>query len=523
MATVRDRLVLELGGQVQPSARETNRVLLGIISAGAAAAAALVAVTVRMTALGDEAAKSARGMDITAEAYQRLGVAAELAGVSQGSLTMAVSQGNQRLADAAHNGGRAAEAFGLIGISAGQAVAEGQTFADLLPSILDGLRGLPAAERALAGSEIFGRRRYAEFATLIEGGGEGLVAAYEEARVSGVVMSEETTRAAEGLTDAISMVGFRLRGLSVSLTSRLIPAFDRVIRAGLEMFDAISPTVFEALDLAAQGLATALDALLTPLGRVVSAIALVGGAIKAARLAMALPAVTAAVKGLTAALGPLLASVIPIVAPIALAALAVDDLLTYMDGGDSVIGRFAEAMGMDSALYSGFQSLQDIGSGVADLLKIGLVSAFDAAREAIRDMGPDLEWLGSWMDSIKGFFQDFSENFARGAAFVAEGVGALVDEAQGGEAFTDFEREQYGSATQAIAARAQRRLVEQAQARAVQQERIQASRGGGDGGAGAAPTVNVYGAQGQDPEAVGRGAVRELERRRRAGTATVAP
>ena len=79
-ATVIEELVIRLGFQPSPSTRNALRDLevglQGIVTAAAAAVAALGALTIQQAYAGDAAAKTARALGVTVEEYSRIAAAA---------------------------------------------------------------------------------------------------------------------------------------------------------------------------------------------------------------------------------------------------------------------------------------------------------------------------------------------------------------------------------------------------------------------------------------------------------------
>ena len=84
-ATVIEELVIRLGFQPSPSARNALRDfevgLQGLVTAATAAVAALGALTIQQAYAGDEAAKTARALGVTVEEYSRIAAAAAGSGV----------------------------------------------------------------------------------------------------------------------------------------------------------------------------------------------------------------------------------------------------------------------------------------------------------------------------------------------------------------------------------------------------------------------------------------------------------
>jgi len=367
-----EELVLRLRSTVDAASEQMPGRLDAIADLAKLAAGALVAAGAAMTALtvsaahtADNVAKSARSLSLSVEAYQSLALAADLAGVSVEALTPAVATLSRQLGAAGRGSKEASAALAAVGLSAADA---SRPIEEVLGELLDGLAGIPeGAQRSAVAMALLGEQGL-RMATLIEGGSDAIRAAREELEKSGTLISPEAAARAEAFVDSMTILQTRVSGVGTSLGLRLLPVGERVLALLGDMVDAGAPMMLASMDSISRVLGATMDGLATPLGKVV---ALIGGAGlvvqigKAAgglfQMAKALPMVGGLLTSLGTTLGTIGAG------PLALAAagvvalyLAIDDLIVWMQGGESVTGDLVEAFGglMDSVREAGAAFMQ---------------------------------------------------------------------------------------------------------------------------------------------------------------------
>lgn len=370
-----DRLVLEVDASVKRSAQDLPAWLGNLAALAAAAVTALAAVTYASAATADASIKAARAAGISVEEYTALAHAAGLAGVSTEALAMASRTVAVTMAGAAKGAAEYADAYRLLGIDVEAATARGATFAELLPEILDGLKRIPEPTlRTATAMKVLGEAG-AKMATLVEGGGDALRFAMLEAQRFGLVISTEAAVAAEKLNDDTARLTGRVKGLALALGLGLTPAADRLVVALSGIVDAGTPAALAAIEATVNAVTYAIGLLLTPLGRVVTALGVVGltyaaalSAGKLAGLAATIPIVGKALAGFTVQIGAATTAALPWAVGLGLVALALEDVNTYLEGGDSFVGRFAESIGADSEMFSALSSLLDILVSIKDAM-----------------------------------------------------------------------------------------------------------------------------------------------------------
>lgn len=148
----------------------------------------------------DALAKTAKAAGLSAESYQELAHAANLAGIEAGSFDSAMVKLNVNLGKAQAGSKKQVDAFNKLGVTSTDADTALRQIADGLASISD------PAERARLAAEIFGKEAGPR---LVEMLGQGN-AALEEMRSTTSKLSDEQVRAAEELADRWDILANRL-------------------------------------------------------------------------------------------------------------------------------------------------------------------------------------------------------------------------------------------------------------------------------------------------------------------------
>lgn len=163
------------------------------------------------------------------EELSKLNYSAGLADVSTESLSKSVIRLSKNMVDVAGGAvGPASEAFAAMGLSVkntdGTLKSSGEVLgeiADKFASYQDG-----AAKTALAVA-LFGKSG-AEMIPVLNAGAAGLKESGDEAERFGLVLSKETTQAAEDFNDNLTRMGKIKDGIILQVTARLLPSLERL-------------------------------------------------------------------------------------------------------------------------------------------------------------------------------------------------------------------------------------------------------------------------------------------------------
>lgn len=192
----------------------------------------------------DDMAKASQRLGISVEQLSSLKHAAELAGSSfegllDGFETLAKNAGQF----AATGGGRAADAFGLLGSRVREAARAGAPLNELIAQIADGINAVgDASQRQFIVQRLFGENG-SEWLTLLREGGDRLRAFNEEARRLNAIISPEQARIAEEYRDSITRIQSAWLGLRATLLETVGPTLTRILNRAAEILAAIPEMV----------------------------------------------------------------------------------------------------------------------------------------------------------------------------------------------------------------------------------------------------------------------------------------
>lgn len=297
----------------------------------AAAAAGAIGLFVTQVAQGiDELGDFAEMENVSIEALQEIGHAAQISGSSLEAVKASVSGVNKVVGEAALGIGRGAKTFQQLGMSAKNADGSVKTFDQVLEGVIDRMEGLSRQEQ-IALAEKLGIDR--SLIPLLAKGRDELEALRAEARAFGIA-SEEDAEKAGLLTDALDRTRFMLGALGKYIAVSFMPqvtavldgfrawllAHEKIIKSGigsaLKVVTAIVGTMWDWVVRLANGLVglvSWLDSFSTAT-KIAAAVGLMLGA------ALAIPG---------AMIGLLVAALV----------LVVDELVNFYEGNDTVIGQ----------------------------------------------------------------------------------------------------------------------------------------------------------------------------------------
>ena len=327
-----------------------------------AATGAIVANTIEVARAGDQAAKTAAQLGITAEEYQELTKAADLSGASQEQLAVGLATLGKNAFDASRGMGEAKDIFREYGLSLTDVNGDLVSTATLLERAADVVSGLTnETDKVAISMRLFGESGRA-LIPLLNTGAQGVQDMRQSARDLGMVLSNEATRDAEAFTDALANVGDIITGLRRRISVGLLPVFTRFLGGMRELFQANREVINQRGDAVAETIADGVMALeralkavntfiqtrvggwinvLKQVAKVAAFAGVVGGLTQTVRLLKALGTILATVGTVAGvSLSPIVVIVTAIVGTLG-GLLAVDeDILVFLRGGESAVGRF---------------------------------------------------------------------------------------------------------------------------------------------------------------------------------------
>lgn len=192
---------------------------------GGLALAATTAMVTKQLAVADATAKTADKLGLTTEALGGLRHAAELTGVAQSKLDIALQRMTRRLVDVAQTGGGpAAAALDQLGLKASELMKlrpEQQ-----MAVIADKMKGIETqSQRVAIAFKLFDSEGVALVNTLALGS-EGLAEAAKEAQLLGIAMTRIDAAKIEAANDAITRATGVVTGLGNEITVQVAPIIE---------------------------------------------------------------------------------------------------------------------------------------------------------------------------------------------------------------------------------------------------------------------------------------------------------
>lgn len=288
---------------------------------------------------GDKIKKLSQSVGIASDALQELQYAGELADLSAGEMAQSIGILSRKMQEAKKGGEEAGKAFKGIKFQEGGKLLSAD---EVLGSIADKFKTLPdGAEKTALAMQLFGRAGK-QMIPLLNKGSEELDTLRQEARDLGLVMGEDATEASEELNDNLKRLHEISRGLWRGVIGPLIPAIGELVKRFLAWRKANAAILAQRLrgfiDIAVRGihfLGETLGTLIKTIGFLQHGLTELERRFHAVSAA-ALLAAGYFSKAWFAALAPF-AKVLIAVGTLL---IALDDLRVFLQGGDSVIGRF---------------------------------------------------------------------------------------------------------------------------------------------------------------------------------------
>ena len=313
---------------------------------------------------------NAERVGVSTDVFQEMGYAAGAAGVPQARLGAALGALEVRLGAANKAGAKVRST--LLGLGVMTSVGgHARAVTDIVADLAVAMDRVDGATRRNAIAQQVGGRQLRNLMPILHGGAGGLAALVAEYRELGGGVTHEAIEASRKFAGEQRRLGVVTDGLRSTLAVALLPALSWLIEKGVKLV--------HGFDLLTRG------TYMAKLG----VVALLGAAV-----ALAAPAV--------AALAPILVPIAGITAGAVLAMLAIDDFLTLMKGGDSLIGRFLDrtyGMGTSAkfarALHHAFEAVHALLGG---LIKD---AGFLFGTQLPRDLAAIVKFLGT-VDRILG-------------------------------------------------------------------------------------------------------------------------
>lgn len=197
-----------------------------VAAVGAGVAGALTAMTVAALNYADEMGKAAQKSGISVEAFSAINYAAKLADVSTQELTASFEKLGKALVDSQDPNSKQAAAFEYLGVKTKDASGKLKDSEAVFKEVSEAISKLPdGASKSAVAMDIFGKSG-ANLIPLLNGGAQGLADMREEAERLGVVISEQTARAAENFNDNMTRLKNGTMAFGLAIAETLLPTLD---------------------------------------------------------------------------------------------------------------------------------------------------------------------------------------------------------------------------------------------------------------------------------------------------------
>lgn len=411
--------------------------LIGWLAKGAIAAGAFFAGLVYQAKETSDYAvaveRQSEALGLTTDAYQEYRIALQSFGVDQRDVADLFSQIAQQAQSAMDGSAGMVDKFAAIGLSVED--LQGKDPGELFELIADGLASTTDETKrlAIAGS-LLGEDLTKKVLPVLMKGSKGLDELKKKAHDTGAVMSKESIAAAKRFSAALGTLGLQVQGIRNELGGSLVPALARAAEAmsdwvtrnreflslGIKEFverfaQLVDRVTIAAVEIDRQvqrwtgwkpiliGLAAGVAALVGAMlafkvgGPIYYGLSAIYFLLMAAAAALGLVggtatlAVAAVAAGVVSFFAVALAPWVVLLASIVAVALALDDVRTYLRGGQSAVGEFLAAWEGTDGILGAVAGLVRavIGLGVAltplvDLVGNALVSAFNRWAAAVQ-------------------------------------------------------------------------------------------------------------------------------------------
>lgn len=412
MSTVVDELITLLGLELDPKAEgEASRLksaLSGVRTIALAVGAAIITGATAATALAskfaettDEGGKLADSMGVQYEKLQELEYATKRAGGNIGELRGDLLKLAQTISSPIP--GEFNQSLHMLGISARDSAGQLKSSDEVLEGIVKKFESFDQVKQQQWGSKLGLSQSTIK---LIQQGSAGLAELRQRARELGGIIPANVARDAANFNDAMLDTKTAISGVVNVVAAALLPVLTEASRGMAEWIAvnrvAISSSLVRFIDAATEGLSDFVDIVRTVSVFVMSAInPILDFAGGFELIDLVAPAVTTALIALTAVLGAFViqmliaaAPILAIAAAIGLAVIAIEDLYTYLNGGDSLIGRFFDSFEQRfPGLFGDIKSLVQMWAGIAEAIIYVVGVAHDAGVKIA-------EYFGWWFEVL---------------------------------------------------------------------------------------------------------------------------
>jgi uncharacterized phage infection (PIP) family protein YhgE len=217
---------------VGPAFRQLGMI---VAAAGAAISAAIMKSTLDMVRYGIEIDKASKVTNVAAETFQELAYAAKQEHGNMESLEKGLSNLTIRLGYAGDGLETYTRYFKTLGIEYKNADGTLRKTEDVFMDIADAAhKGTMTTEKLAAIQQLFGARMGKDLIPMLKLGSQRLKELGDEARGFGIIMSEESIKAAKEFSDKITLLKEVINGLKRAFATQLLPVLNALVKTFLK-------------------------------------------------------------------------------------------------------------------------------------------------------------------------------------------------------------------------------------------------------------------------------------------------
>ena len=448
-------LLLSLGVEVDKSGVANADSALGKLKKAAVVAAAAFAglkavqgignLVDGVREMGDEIDKSSKQIGIGVEALQEWRFAAGLAGVAGNEMSNSLGRLQKNAFEAANGNKKMTEDFQKLGISVLDGAGNIKSADTLLTEFADGINGLDNETEKVALSLNLMGRTGKKLLPLFAEGSEGIAKMRQEAQELGGIMGQDLIDATVKLTDDQFRAQQAWQGIKNQIAGAIIPLFIKFANVSIKVGKALAGPVkmaIRTLKFALDVLWNILEFIISGWVQLVEVLGTVGTALLVLGAAFLLFGKKAVLTAIRVAAAWVIANLpfILMAALIALMLLALEDFIGFLQGKDSLIGRFIGGFrkwvrqmgGVSAAIGKIMETLFKKIFGLSDETARKIGGVFAAISEVIKFvfvgiptfLGESLAAAYLW---VQKFAQDFEDAMSAAVDAVIDKYNDLVD------------------------------------------------------------------------------------------------
>jgi hypothetical protein len=365
------------------------------VAAGSAAAVGLYHVAKQAIDTASKLNDTAKQLGVTTQAVEELGYAASVSGSSQEELVQGLTFLQRSMNAAAGGSADAQAAFARLGVSIQDASGKLRDPASVVDELADGMSRIEnPTERAGVAMQVLGRGG-GKLVQFFAQGSASIAEARKELQELGGVSDPKFIEDATALNDAMTKTRVFLASIGRTIARALMPFLLRAQQGFLKLAKTFGDVGRSRVDAFVRGVGKLLETVGRLVSPIISALWRMRTVVFAVGVALA-------------------AAFAPVTTAIAALLLIIDDVWTYLEGGDSVIGGLIDAL--ERFFTSSETILGSIGAMIWTLVKTLMSGGFGAVWDA---------WTAAlfhaqdtWFEVFRGIWEYIKEGFAAAGKYV---------------------------------------------------------------------------------------------------------